>query len=296
MSRLLALCVLCSACAGQHAVRGVCAPEVQPWDASDLTQVSAAAWGRVLLRGTDHDCSGMPIVWTGTAADCAQPERGVSMDQLDPRHVRAEDVVVYRAGASHAWVWIKTGHVENDEVMGPLGLVKVDAAHGLVVRAVGTLRALPYISTITLRSLEGHAVVMVEAQNCAQQHATCRKEITLLTIDKEGRLQPMMLHAGNAGCVGMARMDAWRNVPVQATSRGSHGGAQSLLIEVTPRWRNDGLVLHEKSTVRHMGGVGDGQVVLQSQSDRVLTWRDGALWSADLPLATRVYTGLVGPQ
>lgn len=205
-----------SACAGLLLLVGCAARQTPGICYMDVARearpvLSADDWFALLLHGFDRnqgtaarptlDCSGSPVVWQEPVADeCV--EAGPEVFPLPPaEQFTDEDLVMETVRADLRLVWVIARRYSNGEALGPVGLVE-RTDKGIIVRALGSLRAFPQQSTLRLSRSGDVDVLVAEGEQCTDEAPqTCRRFARILPM-RHGRFFAESVTSQEGQCLG----------------------------------------------------------------------------------------------
>lgn len=199
--------LLLAGCAAQQKP-GMCFMDVAREERPIL---SADDWFALMLHGFNReqdtvarptlDCSGSPVVWQEPVADECQ-EAGPEVVPLPPsERLTDEDLVMATIRADQRLVWVIARRFSNGEALGPVGLVE-RTDKGIIVRALGSLRAFPLHSTLRLERSGDVDVLVAEGEQCTlEAPQVCRRFARLLPM-RHGRFFAESVTSEAGQCLG----------------------------------------------------------------------------------------------
>lgn len=216
--------------------------------------LSAEDWFALMLHGFDRkqgtvarptlDCSGSPVVWQEPVADECR-EAGPEVVPLPPaEHLTDEDLVMATVRADLRLVWIIARRYSNGEALGPVGLVE-RTDQGIIVRALGSLRAFPQHSTLRLERSGNVDVLVVEGEQCTTEAPqVCRRFARLLPM-RHGRFFAESVTSQEGKCLGPTWFPLSREQMLDLPSGMQRKVEQSATLKFGPK----GIIVAEEVTM-----------------------------------------------
>ena len=114
-----------------------------------------------------RQCNGLPA--TLDTDGC--PNGPEPAARIAPRPLAPRDLVVVGLGDARRLVWVMTDHLSDGQAEWPVAIAEVQA-QGVVVRAIGVLRAYPENVSLRLARVGGGTVLVADSELCSKP-GTC---------------------------------------------------------------------------------------------------------------------------
>lgn len=242
--------LLLAGCAAQQKP-GICFMDVAR---EERPVLSADDWFALLLHGFNReqdtvarptlDCSGSPVVWQEPVADECR-EAGPEVVPLPPaEHLTDEDLVMATVRADLRLVWVIARRYSNGEALGPVGLVE-RTDKGIIVRALGSLRAFPQYSTLRLERSGDADVLVAEGEQCTTEDPqVCRRFARILPM-RHGRFFAESVTSQEGQCLGPTWFPLSREEVLDLPSGLQRKVEQTSILRFGPK----GIVVDEEVTM-----------------------------------------------
>jgi len=230
-----------------------------------------------------RDCRGLPTTLSHDACATEPPARAA----VQP--LTAADLHIAALDDVRRLVWVETNHLPDGRSEGPVAMVDLEA-HGLAVRALGTLRAYHDNVTLRLALLGGGTVLVAESERCEtmQTHGddgrrprTCDRALRLVPLVGDRFVDEVVTDEAGS-CEGSSLL------PVRTSGAAPDGTRYQLEVGVT--FAADGVTLREQlalTAATDRDGAADRSFVTRVEADRRITLRAGGLVASAPSLLSR---------
>lgn len=205
----------------------ICKSEVVGAEAQEVAsgQIPSPVWFLLLLSNYNRetslvtrpvkDCSGRPVQTTVAdeqIARCLAPPGRVT--ELPPRALTDEDLLIAPSPDGRQLAWVQTHHYDDGEASGPIAVVEW-SAQGVIVRAIGTLRAYANKAAMRLEPMGAGKVLVVESRVCdPDDPRRCERVTRLLPLVGDTFVETPLV-AEDGACLGPAQFSMHREQTVK---------------------------------------------------------------------------------
>jgi hypothetical protein len=226
-----------------------------------------------------RQCNGLPATLD---TDGCPNEPGAA--RIAARPLAPRDLVVVALGDARRLVWVMADHLADGQAEGPVAIAEVEA-QGVVVRAIGVLRAYPENVSLRLARVGGGTVLVADGEVCAKP-GSCERA-TRIVPQVGDRFVPKPLVDEKGACLGGAFF------PLRAagaTGGGSRGSKYDLRVSLT--FSPEAIAIREQLAITGAeAAVADptmaSSFITRVQAERQLTLRDGDLIATAPSVLTR---------
>lgn len=250
-----------------------------------------AYWFVLLLEGYQSsgvvarpvkDCRGWPVKLEpqGCAADESVPA-------LTPTSLGARDLIVTSLGEGRRLVWAMTDRLDDGQAQGPVAIAEINQ-RGVVVKALGILRAYPHNVSLRLDRVGSGTVLVADGESCidpdkAAASERCERAIRVVPLLGE-RFVPKAVVDDKGACLGSALF------PVRSAGDAGKGRAARYKLEASVTVGPDSIGIREQLVLTREQGANEpagGSFVTRVSADRQVTWRGGSLVATGPSLLSR---------
>lgn len=210
----------------------ICASQVEGGEAEEAQSqdVPPEVWFTLILKNFNgktgeparptRDCANQPVVSEDeTLLACITPENPAPA--LPPRALDGEqDLELTGAGEGEALVWVRTDYYEDGDAAGPIALAEF-RSNGIVVRAIGSLRANPNRVRMRIEPMGEGSALVVESMVCdPDDPKKCAKVMRLLPRVGDRFVERPLIDADSQACLGAATFPLSRQMEVERDGGG----------------------------------------------------------------------------
>jgi hypothetical protein len=213
------------------------------------------------------DCRGWPIQQDGDGCGAAESAPELSPTPLGPR-----DLVVVNLGDARRLVWAITDRLPDGQGQGPVAIAEI-GAHGIALRAMGTLRTYPENVALRLERVGAATVLVAEGEKCAGSGTVCERAVRLLPLLGDRFVSKPIVDERNV-CLGSAFF------PVRTKGGIGRQTSTNYELEAAVIFGADSIVIREQLAISEGHGSAQqsaGAYVTRVQSERTLTINGGSL-------------------
>jgi hypothetical protein len=235
----------------------VCKNEVAGSEAEEVSagEVPAEIWFLIMLSNYNgdtkeagrpvKDCSGREVEKLPDPQMAACLYGDPPPAELPTRPLEESDLMITPTEPGKMIVWLKTSHYDNGQASGPLGLAQW-TSRGVLITAMGTLRAYPDRAQMRLEPLGADKVLVVESRVCEKDDPQkCSRLLQLLP--KSGKTfvpRPLIDEQGN--CLGPAAVEMYR----EKTLSQADGSERKFELSRSIDFAEGSVVINEQVTIK----------------------------------------------
>ena len=200
----------------------ICKAEVAGSEAEEVAagEVPADIWFLIMLQNFDRstmvvqrpvrDCSGRevdeaPAPEVAACLASTRPEAAL----IPPGPLTEDDLLISPLPDGRLLVWVKSTRYDNGEATGPIAIAQW-SKRGVLIRAIGTLRAHHDRASMRLEPMGAGQVLVVESRSCdPDDPRKCARMLELMPLALD-RFVEAPLVTDDGACIGPAQFEMFR--------------------------------------------------------------------------------------
>lgn len=204
----------------------ICRAEVAQSEAQEVASgdVPADIWFLIMLRNFNrdtmqverpvHDCSGREVDATPPPEVATCLAGTEQPGATAPGPLTEDDLLITPLPDGRMLVWVTSTHFENGEATGPIAIAQW-SKRGILIRAIGTLRAHTDRAAMRLEPMGNGQVLVVESRVCDPDNPKkCSRVIRLQPLERDRFIQTALVNDEGA-CIGPPKLDMFREQVVE---------------------------------------------------------------------------------